>query len=144
MERAISSNERIRRAEEIYARRQNIRERTRRATVNVSDTPKNFRLLKKVVLQIIICVLIYFIFYLINTTNYTFSESALNKTRELVSKDINFMEIYNNIINTVNSYISTIETKKSEENNINAENIVEEQAENKNQSLMIKVIPYKT
>ena len=104
MERAISSNERIRRAEEIYARRQNIRERTRRATVNVSDTPKNFRLLKKVVLQIIICVLIYFIFYLINTTNYTFSESALNKTRELVSKDINFMEIYNNIINTVNSY----------------------------------------
>ncbi len=133
MERAISSNERIRRAEEIYARRQNIRERTRRATVNVSDTPKNFRLLKKVVLQIIICVLIYFIFYLINTTNYTFSESALNKTRELVSKDINFMEIYNNIINTVNSYISTIETKKSGENNINAENIVEEQAENKNQ-----------
>ena len=46
MERLLSQDERIRRAEEIYARRQNLRiakERTRRATVNVSSKPKNFK-----------------------------------------------------------------------------------------------------
>lgn len=131
MERALSSNERIRRAEEIYARRQNLRERTKRATVNVSDTPRNFRLLKRVVLQIIICVLIYFIFYLVNTTNYSFSESALNKTRELISKDIDFVGLYNNVVNAVNSYISSIEIKSTSENIVNTvENQIEGQGEN--------------
>ena len=48
MER-YSQDERIRRAEEIYFKRQNMRlakERTRRATVNVNK-PRNFRFLKK-------------------------------------------------------------------------------------------------
>ena len=51
MERLLSQDERIRRAEEIYARRKNLREKSKRATVNVSE-PKNFKLLKKIVLQI--------------------------------------------------------------------------------------------
>ena len=40
MERTFTQDERIRRAEEIYAKRQNLRERTRRATLNVSETRK--------------------------------------------------------------------------------------------------------
>ena len=47
MERVYSPDERIRRAEEIYARRQNLRERTKRATLRVENSkPKNFKLFK--------------------------------------------------------------------------------------------------
>jgi len=91
LERAFGVDERIRRAEEIYARRKNLREKTRRAKVSVGETPKNFKLFKKLALQILICVLIYFIFHLINTTNYTFSEGTLNKTKEILKNDYDFM-----------------------------------------------------
>lgn len=140
MERVLSQDERIRRAEEIYARRQNVRERTKRATVNISE-PKNFRLLKRVALQALICLLIYFIFYLINTTNYSFSEVTLDRTEDLISQDVDFLGIYNNIINTINSYISNLrgEEKETNEENevegeitkaINAEAITEEEVNN--------------
>ena len=82
MERLLSQDERIRRAEEIYARRQDLRERTKRATLNVSNETRNFRLLKKLALQITICMLMYFIFYLINTTNYWNSGTKCRKPRK--------------------------------------------------------------
>lgn len=137
MERALSQDERIRRAEEIYARRQNIRERTRHATVNLSE-PKNFKLLRRVVLQAIICLLLYLVFYLINTTNYSFSSVTLDKTEEILTQDADFTSIYNNISGKINNYISSLniitennnEETKTEENteiiNSEGENIIEE------------------
>ncbi len=136
MERAISSNERIRRAEEIYAQRQNLRERTKRATVNVSE-PRNFKLLKRLALQVIICVLIYFIFYLVDTTNYSFSQSALNKTEELISHDVDFMGIYNNVINVINNYMSSIgiqNVESTEENKLEGQ--MENETINEEQNLV--------
>lgn len=117
MEKILSSNERVRRAEEIYARRQNVRERTKRATVNVSE-PKNFRLLKRVILQLIICALIYCIFYLINTTNYSFSKVALEQTDNLLSVDADFAGIYNNVSEKIKGYFEFLkpEEKTPEEN----------------------------
>lgn len=91
MERTFGVDDRIKRAEEIYARRQNLREKTKRARVNVTEKPKNLKLFKKLALQIIICVLIYCIFHLISTTNYTFSTDTLNKTKELLTSDYDFM-----------------------------------------------------
>lgn len=109
MERTLSQDERIRRAEEIYARRQNARERTSRATVNISSSkPKNFRLFKRLLLQAIICMLIYFIFYLINTTNYSFSKVTLDKTEELITHEVDFISIYNNIVDAITNYISNL------------------------------------
>lgn len=122
MERVLSQDERIRRAEEIYARRQNIRERTRNATVNVSE-PRNFKLFKRIILQAVICVLIYFIFYLVNTTNYSFSETALNKTDELISEEIDFYGILSECFNTINSFFKNLQ---SELNN----NIIENSIDN--------------
>lgn len=104
MEKLLDQDARIRRAEEIYARRRNLREKTKSATVSVAK-PKNFKLLKKIILQIVISVLIYFIFYLINTTNYSFSEVTLNKTNELISHDYDFIGMCNNFINWANEYI---------------------------------------
>ena len=45
-------------------------------------------LLKKMMFQIAICTVIYIIFYLIQNSNYIFSEDVLNKTREFLSYDI--------------------------------------------------------
>lgn len=115
MEKVLSREERIRRAEEIYARRQNLRERTKKATVSVSQ-PKNFRLLKKLALQIIICAVIYYIFYLINTTSYSFSQDTLSKTDELISHDFDFYSVYNSFVNWANSYIYGNENKDENQN----------------------------
>lgn len=130
MERVLSRDERIRRAEEIYARRQNARERTSRATVNISSSqPKNFKLFKRLALQALICLLIYFIFYLINTTNYSFSKATLDKTEELISHEVDFISIYNNIANVVTSYISNLNLGKDNEETGN-ENTIEEKTMN--------------
>lgn len=91
MERTFGVDDRIRRAEEIYARRQNLRNRTQKTRVNIGETPKNLKLFKRLVLQMIICVLIYSIFHLINTTNYSFSEQALNTVRYWLTNDYDFM-----------------------------------------------------
>ena len=59
MERTMSVEDKIRRAEEIYAKRQegNIR---KTATVNVSnENKKDIKLLKKMIIQIIVCLVIY-------------------------------------------------------------------------------------
>ena len=85
LERAISAEERIRRAEEIYQRRK-MQGGVRVSTSSVNSTSnKEYRLFKKLALQIAICLLLYFIFYLINNSNYIFSESVINKTKEFLS-----------------------------------------------------------
>lgn len=103
LERAISSEERIRRAEEIYNRRRmqtGVRVPTSRVNTSTKD---KYKLYKKLMLQIAICFVIYFIFYLIKNSNYIFSEDFINKTRELLSYDINFGNIYNSTIEYYNN-----------------------------------------
>ena len=61
VERAISSEERIRRAEEIYNRRK-MQNGVRVATTSVNSLPhERYKLYKKLILQISICFVIYFI-----------------------------------------------------------------------------------
>ena len=87
MERAISAEERIRKAEEIYLRRKmNTGVRVSSSNVNTKIKSKpEYNLYKKLILQIAICLLIYFIFYLIKNSNYIFSENVIAKTREYLS-----------------------------------------------------------
>lgn len=103
MERTLSPEEKIRRAEEIYSRRKKVNTGRGIATVNVSSE-KNYGLLKKMILQIAICLVIYFIFYLIQNSNYVFSENIINKTKEILSYDINVEEVFINIMNGINSF----------------------------------------
>ena len=93
MERTISQEERIRRAEEIYNRRRQA-SGVRVSSNNVNRAEKrNLSLFKKMFLQLAICAVIYIIFYLIKNTNYIFSEDVINKTKEFLSYDINFGQI---------------------------------------------------
>ena len=106
MERTLSPDEKIKRAEEIYYRRKIQATNRTSARVNVSDK-KDFGLLKKMFLQIAICVLIYIIFYMIQNTNYIFSENVIKKTNEILSYDINIQKLYSQAKEKFNSFINT-------------------------------------
>lgn len=122
MERTITSEERIRRAEEIYQRRR-IQNGIKVPTSQVNAGNKvQYGMLKKVILQILICMLIYFIFYLIKNSNYIFSEEVVKKTREFLSYDINFQGIYTQTEKYYNEVIKPIINNQSdskEEQNVN-------------------------
>ena len=116
MERTMSMEDKIRRAEEIYYRRrgqavssnaENVRE--------VKKEKKDKKLLKKMMTQIIVCLAIYSGFYLIVNNNYIFSEDFTNKAREILSQDINFMEIYSAISNKVTEIYNSLQAKPEEQ-----------------------------
>ena len=97
MERTISPEERIRRAEEIYNRRKRANGiRVSSNTVNRAEK-KKLSLFKKMLMQLAICAVIYIIFYLIKNTNYIFSDDVINKTKEFLSYDMNFGTIQEQI-----------------------------------------------
>lgn len=141
MERVVSSEERIRRAEEIYNRRRmqtGVRVPSSRVnTSNRNETfPDKYKLYKKLILQIAICFVIYFIFYLIKNSNYIFSEDFISKTREFLSYDINFGNIYNTAIEYYNNNLKSqfILTEPNEESKDSEENksVTNEVQENTN------------
>lgn len=106
MERVITSEERIRRAEEIYNRRKSqngVRVSTSRVSTRGSTYKGKYTLYKKLIIQILACFLIYSTFYLIKNSNYIFSENFINGTRNFLSYDINFESIYNDVVNYYNN-----------------------------------------
>lgn len=130
LERTLSAEERIRRAEEIYQRRRvqsGVRVPT--SSVNSNRVPE-YRLFKKLILQIVICLLIYFIFYLIKNSNYIFSEDVINKTREFLSYDINFQELYYQAGEYYNNNIKLIIDGNEEVTNEIVNEVVNEQVVN--------------
>lgn len=128
MERTMSPEERIRRAEEIYYRRKS--QKLDRNSIRIRNEEKvNSIIVKKMILQIIICIVIYSIFYMIQNTDYIFSEDVINKTKEILVYDINIQNLYNKSKEYINSFISNV---KQEENEENQEN---DQTENKNDDI---------
>lgn len=133
MERALSDEEKIRKAIEISQRRNRNYEYQRMAKVNVTNK-KDYKLFKRMILQIVICLLIYAIFYMITTTNYIFSDSVINQTSSILNYDINFNELYNKgkdyikgIINNKNILNETVSNTTQEESkeDENKENIAQ-------------------
>lgn len=127
MERTMSVEDKIRRAEEIYAKRQ---EGTQRKTATVSlnndDNKKDIKLLKKMVIQIILSLIIYGIIYIIQNNNYIFSEEFLKKANEILSYDMNFSQMYQDIKNNIEKETQNIKNNLQKNNNqqgiINIEN----------------------
>ena len=133
MERALSDEEKIRKAIEISQRRNRNYEYQRMAKVNVTNK-KDYKLFKRMILQIVICLLIYAIFYMITTTNYIFSDSVINQTSSILNYDINFNELSNKgkdyikgIINNKNISNETVSntTQKESKEEENKENIAQ-------------------
>ena len=137
MERTISSEERIRRAEEIYNRRR-VANGVRVSGNSVNRVEKNkVSLFKKMILQLTICAMIYIIFYLIKHGNYIFSEEVINKTKEFLSYDINFGNLQNQFSLFIDSNKekwwgeNTTQEENSSQTNSIETNTVNELLENK-------------
>lgn len=118
----MSVEDKIKRAEEIYAKRQ---EGTQRKTATVSlnndDNKKDIKLLKKMVIQIILSLLIYGIIYIIQNNNYIFSEEFLKKANEILSYDMNFSQMYQDIKSNIEK--ETLNIKNNLQKNDNQQGI---------------------
>lgn len=124
----MSVEDKIKRAEEIYARRQaGTQRRTTTVPIN-NNNKKDVKLLKKMIIQIAISLVIYLIIYVIQNNNYIFSEEFLKKANELLSYDINFEQMYENIKQNIESNIQKIKDKQTNDGAIGGanENEIEE------------------
>ena len=102
MERTMSVEDKIRRAEEIYNRRREneYRVSTTRVSVDNNKNRENTfvdKRIRKMIIQIILCMTIYFVFYYIINNNYAISGDFKNKCREILSYDISISEMYKKI-----------------------------------------------
>ena len=136
MERTMSVEEKIRRAGEIYERRKQ-GNRKPIATVSVREK-KDIKLLKKMIIQILVCVAIYSFIYIIQNSNYVFSEEFLKKVNELLSYDTNFSQIYENIKEQIISWIPQKEEQTKQEGIGGAEEITSPAETNENQEQIVQ------
>ena len=68
MERVLSPDEKLRRAEEIYYRRKGVQAKENPKTVNVPVSNQRY-ILKKMIIQIVVCFIIYCTYYVIKNYN---------------------------------------------------------------------------
>ena len=148
MVKSISMDDRIRRAEEIYERR-NIEKRYKANNddiniENIKEKKKNkskkeIKFLRKIMVQLLVCMGIYFLISNIYNTEYVFSNDVVNKTKEILSYNTNFYEIYQNSRNYIMSFFNNesyesdkkneeINTEKLEENSKDVKNKENEEA----------------
>ena len=137
MERIMSVEEKIRKAEEIYQRRKQGEVRPI-AKVSINNK-KDIKLLKKMIIQIIICIVIYLSVYTIRNKQYIFSDDFINKTNEILSYDTNFISLYEAIKNQITKWIKPKDVQDDNsaiggaiEENENQEQEGEENKENTN------------
>lgn len=137
MERMMSVEEKIRRAEEIYARRQEVNTRPY-ATVKVNEEKKDIKLLKKMIIQIIVCVIIYFGIYVIQNNNYFFSEDFIQQAKNILSYDIDFAKLYNNAkqgILTLKGNLEGLTKNNEQQTDTNATDIENNKENNKENNI---------
>ena len=104
MEKSISQEERIRRAEEIYSRRR-YNNRNGESLYRSGETRNRYqpqetrkikgKMIDKMIIQMIICVIIYTCIYMLQYSNYLFSKDMVDKTKEVLSYDISIENLYN-------------------------------------------------
>lgn len=112
MERLMSVEDKIKRAEEIYERRHGISNTI--AKVNVNEK-KDVKLLKKMIIQIIVCMSIYIVIYVIQNNNFPFSQDFINKTDEILSYDTNFIQMYEDVKNQILTFLNKDKNRNESE-----------------------------
>lgn len=140
MDRMLTQEERIRRAEEIYNRRryenrEMYSEIPRRKEIKTSSSKVKHKMAKKMITQIIICMLIYFSVYGMQQSNLFASDKIKEKTKEVLNYDIGFeklQEIYNFCVNTIKSKLvkqEQVQENTEEHSNEPANDVIDENVE---------------
>ncbi len=138
MEKNISVEERIKRAEERYYNTLNRDYNNIKNEDNIQSNKKNITertnkkrtLKRKVLTQIVICLIAYGIFYCINNTNSLFSNDMKQKTKEILNTDINFSQIYFNLKCNIEKFFQNIQTNNNEQNSTESTDNTENNEEN--------------
>lgn len=129
MDRVISPEERIRRAEEIYYRRRSQGVRVSTTAVNLGKKNK-ISLRKKMIIQVLICLSIYLIFFALKNYNSLFSQRVINQTKEVLSYDVNFLKLYNQGKEYLKSNINNIVKVRNQTEENNIENNIDSNMDN--------------
>ena len=140
MEKTLSQEERIRRAEEIYNRRRMEYEKNfSKRYINYSPKSKRSlkeRIIRKMLLQVFICLAIYIGLYAASNSSYFFSDQVREKLNYFLSYDMNFNNMYNTISELYKSFEDKISNiKNNEEENQKDDETQEENAENSENDL---------
>ncbi len=138
MERYLSVEDRIRRAEEIYQRRNNLNvEKT--AKVNLFPK-KEFKLFRKIAFQVLACFGIYFGIYGMQSNTDKISIHSLKYIKNTLAYDIDFNKWINTAqkhIQKIYSNIENLENNKNQEEQKEKEQVQIED-NNKNEEVEIK------
>ena len=128
MERTLSQEERIRRAEEIYYRRRNERRGISQTTAINVNSKKDYKLLKKIIVQVLACMGIYAVIYGLQGKNDNFSVDSINYVKSTMAYDVNLEKYWNDMKNYLYSINIFQEPKEEVQNNAIEEenNVVEE------------------
>lgn len=137
MEKSISQEERIRRAEEIYSRRR-YNNRNGESLYRSGETRNRYqpqetrkikgKMIDKMIIQMIVCVIIYTCIYMLQYSNYLFSKDMVDKTKEVLSYDISIENLYNKS----NEFFSNLQKKFNWGVNNEQNDNVNEEVQNEN------------
>lgn len=127
MERVLSPDEKIRRAEEIYLRRTQNLNTNRVAKVNVEGKKKN-KYVKKLCIQFVACLLIYTGFYTVKNSDDILPKAITDKVHQILQYDINIEALQGKLNNYIIEVNEKIEGKPEENTEAN-----QQQEDNKNQ-----------
>lgn len=137
MEKSISQEERIRRAEEIYSRRR-YNNRYGESLYRSGETRNRYqpqetrkikgKMINKMIIQMIVCVIIYTCIYMLQYSNYLFSKDMVDKTKEVLSYDISIENLYNKS----NEFFSGLQKKFNWVMNNEQNDNVNEKVQNEN------------
>ena len=116
MERIISEQDRIKRAEELISRRRGL---ISARNIKINNNKKKMSAFTKLFIKTIVSMCIFGIIYFLSQNNNFWIENI----KPILAKDINFEELYNNNKNTFDSIISSISNDKPKEEN-NQKNII--------------------
>lgn len=128
MERTISIEDRIKRAEAIHAQRYGAKiseteyAQGHRIEPTQMDTNKNEKKKRKIFKKIIMqAIIIYLAIYITNNSNYIFSKEFLNRTKEILSHNIDFTQTYKSVKNKTKEAITKLKNKPYFGNQSNTE-----------------------
>ena len=126
MEKTMTVEEKIRKAEEIYNRRNG---KSYYTYTSPQKEKKGPTLMQRMIKQIIVCFIIYGVFYVVTNRDYFLSQEFRMKVEEVASKN----EILNNAYNYIIKYVDKYFNLNEIENNNQENNIEENNEEQKNE-----------
>ena len=115
MDRSISLEERIKKAEEVYRKRQ----KNISSCLQNETSKQEYSHTKKIFIKILCCIMIYFAFYFIKDIDNDFTNTIISKTNDILEYDMNIDVIYNETSKYMSNLFNEFASLEEETNNDN-------------------------